>query len=314
MTGKLPNLIAAEDLKDYNAWSLPDVGTGAKVLAAQQLKRQQLAAQLRAEAELQLQREIQTEQAAAPQDGEIIEDVIDDGRAYSPLTAEQLQEMSEAAEKEGFDQGYGEGVVQGIAEGKKQGYEDGLAQAQAEARETLSTQVSQLLQIAEALVDPIGEQQAQLQALMLSYVTTLTEQVIERELRADPVHIQSVIERAFAALPVGAEKIKVVLNPADLALVEQYAAEQDPSWLFVGDPQLQAGGCRVESAESLINYSVEARVQALFAQFLDQQLVVAGNVDAEEVLAKEVATEEVSEKERDTKEQFVADSGDKVSS
>lgn len=271
ITNKLPNLIAAEDLHNCNTWRLPDVGDGTKVLPAQIMKRRQLEAEQRAQAELERQEQAVME--VAHETGEVIEDVNGDDLAYTPMTAEQLQEITEAAEKEGFDRGYGEGVAQGIAAGKKQGYEDGLAQAQAKARETLAQQVSQLLQVAEALVEPIGEQELQLQQLLLRYVTTLTEQVIGRELKQDANQLLSVIERALKALPVGAEKVKVVLNPEDLALIEAHAAEQEPCWLLASDPQLQPGGCRIQSAESLVDFSVETRVQALFAEFLSQQLV-----------------------------------------
>lgn len=289
MTVKLPNLIAAEDLESCNTWRLPDMGDGNKVLPAQILKRRQLEAQQRAEAELKRQQDEQ----AAEQSGEVIEEVSGDELAYTPMTAEQLQEITEAAEQEGFDRGYGEGVAQGLAAGKKQGYEDGLAQAQAHVQETLAQQVSQLLQVAEALVEPIGQQEQQLQQLLLRYVTTLTEQVIGRELKQDIQQLLSVIERAMQALPVGAENVKVALNPDDLALVTAHAGEQDPDWLFVSDPHLQPGGCRIETAESLVDFSVESRVKVLFAEFLNQQLVVADSTDTHDAgLDGAVSTEE----------------------
>lgn len=271
MSAKLPNLIASEDLQNCNTWSLPDVGKGANILSAETKKRQRL------ETERQAQKLSEntpdSERVETDCHGEVIEDVDDEQLSYSPLTADQLQEMADAAEKEGFDLGYGEGVVKGIAEGKKQGYEEGLAQAQAEIREQLTTQVSQLLQVAEALVEPIQSQEEQLQKLLLRYVTTLTEQVIERELQQDSSHILSVVQRAIQALPVGADNIKVVVNPDDLALVETYAEEQGEPWIFKGDGQLLPGGCRIESAESLVDFSVESRMKAMFSQFMDKQLV-----------------------------------------
>lgn len=275
MTSNLPNLIAAEDLRNCNTWSLPDVGDGTKVLHAQIMKRRQMEEEQRAQAELERQQEEQADRAEADQTGELIEEISADELVYTPMTAEQLQEITEAAEKEGFDRGYGEGVAQGIAAGKKQGYADGLAQAQTEARETLNQQVSHFLSLAAALVEPIARQEQQLQQLLLQYVTTLTEQVIGRELKGDSDQLLSAIRRALQALPVGAGKIKVIVNPQDLALIEAHAAGQEPAWLLAGDPQLQAGGCRIESEESLVDFSVESRVKALFSEFLSQQLTVA---------------------------------------
>lgn len=277
MTSNLPPVIAAEDLQECRSWHLPDVSDGTRVLPAQIMKRRKLE-ELRAQAELQRQQEEQAARAAEPEaeaSGELIEDVNAEELTFAPMTAEQLQEITEAAEKEGFDRGYGEGIAQGIAAGKKQGYADGLAQAQAEAQETLTQQVSHLMQLASALMEPIARQEQQLQQLLLQYVTTLTEQVIGRELQTDREQLLSAIRRALQALPVGAGKIKVIVNPQDLALIEAHAAEQEPAWLLAADPQLQPGGCRVETEESLVDFSVEARVKALLAEFLSQQLSIA---------------------------------------
>ncbi|WP_439134318.1 flagellar assembly protein FliH [Pseudomaricurvus sp.] len=307
MIAKLPNLIASEDLQNCNSWNLPEVGRGANILSAETKKRQKLEAERKAQHERERQSQSASQANGTSQaHGELIEDVGDEALSYAPLTADQLQDMADAAEKEGFDLGYGEGVVKGIAEGKKQGYEDGLAQAQEEIREKLTTQVSQLLQVAEALVEPIQQQEDQLQQLLLSYVTTLTEQVIERELVQDSSHILSVVQRAVQALPVGAESIKVILNPDDLALVETYAQDHEKPWLFRGDGDMQPGGCRIESAESLIDFSVESRMKAMFSQFLDKQLVSS---DTEEAVPSEpeVFEPEVHQSVMDTPETFGAE-------
>ncbi|NIB43215.1 flagellar assembly protein FliH [Pseudomaricurvus alkylphenolicus] len=249
MSGNNPNRIASEDLQDCNPWLLPDVS--GKVIPS-------------------------AEKEAADRErhqGEVIEDVSGEEVSYAPMTADELQALTDAAEKEGFDKGHAEGLAQGQAEGHKQGYEQGLQQAQQESAKVLDDQVGRLLQIAEALMAPIGDQEQQLEHLLLSYVTRLTRQLVERELQMDSAHILSVVQRAVAALPSGSKHLKVILNPDDLALVEAYAEETQKDWGFRGDAQLSPGGCRIETDNSLVDFSVESRIDAMLEQFLDRQLI-----------------------------------------
>ena len=254
MSKKLPNIIAAEHLENVAAWQLPSMDGSENVIPSAEKERRDRAGRA----------------------DEVIEDVEDEeSLMLSPITAEELQEITEAAEREGFDEGKKLGLEQGQKEGHDTGYQAGLEQAKTESTEVLERQVSQLLQIAEALISPIDDQQTQLQQTMLQYVTILTEQVIERELIQDSSHILSCVKQSIASLPVGAMNIKIILNPDDLALVESYSEEYDKGWRFQGDQQLLPGGCRIETQESLVDFSVESKMKAMFSQFLQGQLTDA---------------------------------------
>lgn len=252
MSYKSQNLIASEDLDEVLTWQLPNMDGSGKVLSSAEKEARDVAARA----------------------NEVIEDVEDVGdMAMSPITAEQLQAITEAAEKEGFEKGEKEGFEQGQKSGHEAGYREGTEKAEREASALLEKQTSQLLQVAEALVNPIAEQQENIQNILLQYVTGLTRQVVERELIQDSAHILSVVKQAMMALPVGAEKITVFLNPDDLALVEAYSEENDKGWRFRGDSELLPGGCRIETRESLVDFSVESKLEAMFSQFLDRQLM-----------------------------------------
>ena len=76
---------------------------------------------------------------------------------------------------------------------------------------------------------------------------------------------------------MGAKNIRITLNPDDLAAVETYAEEQQLDWKFMGDSKLQPGGCRIETPESRVDYSVSTRLQTVLEQFVTKQL--AGSED-----------------------------------
>jgi flagellar assembly protein FliH len=122
------------------------------------------------------------------------------------------------------------------------------------------------------LLDPLHAQDNDIENMLMDAICTLAQSVVERELLTDSSHILELVKSAVEALPVGSKNIRITLNPDDLAVVEAYAEEQQLGWTFIGDTQLQPGGCRVETPESRVDFSVSTRLKAVLEQFLTGQL------------------------------------------
>src|SRR5690606_3525816 len=144
-----------------------------------------------------------------------------------------------------FAQGHKEGFDKGMAEGYEAGQQQGLM----EMRQHLVTEQQRFQKLAQALLDPIGEQDSDLEKLLLNVVCTLTESVVQRELLTDWNQILSLVKAAVAASPVRSKNLRIILNPDDLAAVETCAQELQLHWQFIGDAQLTPGGCRLEASE-----------------------------------------------------------------
>lgn len=251
MEKKLPNRIPAEEVGEYQTWRIPLINDNGNVLPSAEKEERE-----REQEELQRQ-------------GESIEDVeLPDAEPKQGMTAQEMQEIIEAAEKDGFAQGHKEGFDKGMAEGYEAGQQQGLM----EMRQHLVTEQQRFQKLAQALLDPIGEQDSDLEKLLLNVVCTLTESVVQRELLTDSSHILSLVKAAVDALPVGSNNLRIILNPDDLAAVETYAQEQQLDWQFIGDAQLTPGGCRIETSESRVDFSVEKRLQTVLSQFINKQL------------------------------------------
>lgn len=251
MEKKLPNRIAAEDVDEYRTWRVPLINDNGSVLPSAEKEARERKAQ-------EMKRQ-----------GESIEDV--DMPAAKPkqgMTAQEMQEIIEAAEKDGFAQGHKEGFDKGMAEGYEAGQQKGLM----EMRQQLVAEQQRFQKLAQALLDPVAEQDNDLEKLLLDVICTLTESVVQRELMTDSSHIISLVKTAVDALPVGSKNLRVCLNPDDLAAVETYAEEQQLHWQFIGDQQLAPGGCRIETSESRVDFSVEKRLKTLLTQFVNKQL------------------------------------------
>ena len=260
MEKKLPNRIAAEDVDEYRTWRVPLINDNGSVLPSAEKEARERKAQ-------EMKRQ-----------GESIEDV--DMPAAKPkqgMTAQEMQEIIEAAEKDGFAQGHKEGFDKGMAEGYEAGQQKGLM----EMRQQLVAEQQRFQKLAQALLDPVAGQDNDLEKLLLDVICTLTESVVQRELMTDSSHIVSLVKTAVDALPVGSKNLRVCLNPDDLAAVETYAEEQQLNWQFIGDQQLAPGGCRIETSESRVDFSVEKRLKTLLTQFVNKQLT-DGNGETED--------------------------------
>lgn len=255
-----PNRIAAEDVAEYRAWRLPVINDNGTVMPS-------------AEKEA---RERKTK--ALQREGESIEDVnIAPTSPKKGMTAQEMQEIIEAAEKDGFAQGHKDGFDKGMAEGYEAGQQKGLM----EMRQQMVAEQQRFQKLAQALLQPLAEQDDDIERLLVKAICTLTESVVQRELMMDSSQIVTLVKAAVNALPVGSKNLRVCLNPDDLAAVETYAEEQQLDWQFVGDNQLAPGGCRIETIESRVDFSVEKRLQNLLKQFVNKQL--ASNNDDDEI-------------------------------
>lgn len=251
MTEKtLPARIPAELLGDVKSWMVPVVDDSGKVLSSAEKE----ARERREKLLRQGKEKIETVEIAAP--------------AKTGMTAQEMQEIFDAAEKDGFAQGH----ASGFEKGKTEGYEAGRQQGLKEMRAQLTAEQLRFQGIANALLDPLHAQDSDIENMLMDAICTLAQSVVQRELLTDSSHILELVKSAVDALPVGSKNIRIALNPDDLAVVEAYAEEQQLGWTFIGSTQLQPGGCRVETPESRVDFSVSTRLKAVLEQFLTGQL------------------------------------------
>ncbi|VUD56415.1 Flagellar assembly protein FliH [Thalassocella blandensis] len=183
-----------------------------------------------------------------------------------PLTVDEIMKMAEEAKKEGYEQGYNEGLNKGLQDGQAKGLQDGKHQAYTENKQQLEDEIARLNQIGDALFQPMQEQDAQLEEIIVDMAMQFASELINSEIKQTPQHLFNVINQALAALPVGAKNIAVYLNEQDAILVQGNIPKQQRSWIIKVDNTIKTGGCRVETLETLIDYTVEKRLQDFLAQ------------------------------------------------
>jgi hypothetical protein len=147
--------------------------------------------------------------------------------------------------------------------------------------------------VVDKFTNPLAEQQKQLERIIVDYVSALTKQVVARELQMDSSSIMSAVHKSLEALPIGSSVVTLTVNPDDLALVELYSEKKHKNWKFISDESMLAGGCLLETPESLVDYSVETRMAALLEQFSNGQLFDEDKVvpEVEEIIEVEESIE-----------------------
>lgn len=228
--------IPFEELTEVDSWSLPSIDDDANIVPS-------------AEREDQLKGRHRRES---------IEEVS--GRVkVKPLTAEELKQITDEAEKEGFQQGYETGLNKGLKDGMERGEKQGESKAYEEKKAALEEETTRLCTIADALFAPMQEQDEAIENTLVDVIIQLTRHLIAEELTSDPQKCQVVVHQAVAALPVGAKNICVYLHPEDVRALQSLSNTQH-EWRLVEDETLDRGSCRVETAESLVNFSLEKRI------------------------------------------------------
>ena len=248
---ELPSeLIRAKDISGFDRWSLPSFDEGEADEALGEVADEPAALAAAAEAA----QHAESEEVA-------LEDV-------KPLTLDELEAIRQDAYNEGF------------ATGEKDGFHAGQLKAKQEADVALSAKLAALERLMTQLFEPIAEQDQQMEAALVDLVSHMTRQVIRRELSSDSSQIRQVLREALKVLPMGAENIRIHLNPQDFEMIKALRERHEESWRILEDDSLMAGGCRVETEHSRIDASVETRLGQVLKQLFEQQREQAAHVPA----------------------------------
>lgn len=176
-----------------------------------------------------------------------------------PLTLEELESIRQDAWNEGF------------ATGEKEGFHSTQLKVRQEAEVALAAKLASLEQLMSNLLEPIAEQDAQIEKQIIGLVEHIARQVIQRELQTDSQRIGNVLRDALKLLPMGANNIRIFVNPQDFLQVKALRERHEEDWRIVEDDTLQAGGCRIETEHSRIDATIETRIAQAIARMHDQQ-------------------------------------------
>ena len=232
-------LLRSGDVSAFSRWDLPSFDAEPHHIPLERA------------AEAAAKPEAEAEAAADPQELDV--------EAVKPFTVEELEQIREEAYNEGF------------ATGEKDGFHSGQLKAQQEAKTVLAKRTAELDALMAQLMAPLKQQDEQIKDMLLMLLEQMLRAVLQREMQVDRAQVVSVLRSALKALPVGAENIRIYLNPLDFESIKALRERHDESWRLLEDDQLMPGGCRIETEHSQVDATLETRLQQLIAQLYEQR-------------------------------------------
>ncbi len=245
------NRIPYESLVDadvVSSWSLPSVEKKSRMVF--NAKREQ-------------------EKSKKQQGSEIVEDYKGVVKP-KPLTADDLKKLTDEAKKEGFDQGYQEGLAKGTQEGSVKGEKAGHTKAYSETKQRLNDEIQRLNHISSNLLAPMDGQEQALENIIVDMAINFTKELLQVEVQQQPTALLNLVRNALMALPVGSKNITVYVNDDDTQLINTHLPQEQRDWALQIDNSVTTGGCRIETHESLIDYTCEHRLREFLKQIRDQ--------------------------------------------
>ncbi|WP_163934508.1 flagellar assembly protein FliH [Paraferrimonas sp. SM1919] len=177
---------------------------------------------------------------------------------------QRLTKGFEVGQQQGFDQGFLEGVQKGQQQGHREGFEQGKLEAEQKVKAEHTQQVMPLIQALNQLQQNFSEQQAdaqqELKQQLLKLVEKVSQQVIRGELSLHPEQIMNLIEETISQMPHNDGKYTIMLNPRDVALLQELAPEQIEHWLLKANPSIEAGGCIISTDNSEADATINQRL------------------------------------------------------
>jgi len=201
----------------------------------------------------------------------------------APLTAEDIEQIRQAAYEEGFNQGKEEGFATGFEQGQKAGHEEGVKtgheeginQGLAEGQTQVTALAEQWQQLVDQLHHPLKVVENNIEQQLIQLTVQLTEAITHHEVSVNHDILLSAINAGIKALPSQEAQTHILLHPDDIKVVEQHFSADDiqqQGWRLLPAPHLTPGSCQIENSTSNIDLSMKTRIREVLESFLQEAL------------------------------------------
>ncbi|KMY85950.1 Flagellar assembly protein FliH [Candidatus Paraburkholderia calva] len=201
--------------------------------------------------------------------------------SFDPVTVDQsaadqaaLEAHLRHVEEEAHAQGLAKGHVAGQAFGYQAGFEQGHAKGIEEGRKLAMEEAARLAAIADAFQTALHAADAAIAETLASLAIDIAQQVVRQHLAHDPTALVAVAREVIAAEPELQGSPTLIVNPADLPIVDAYLQEElgAAGWLVRPDPLVERGGCKAHASTGEIDSSNSSRWERVAAALGRNQL------------------------------------------
>jgi flagellar assembly protein FliH len=141
----------------------------------------------------------------------------------------------------------------------QEGYEAGAQAARIEA--------AQLSAIAKAFSESIASMENEVAEKLLSLSISIARQILREALVVKPELILPVVKEAISSLAESKQHNVLRINSKDVEIVSKHLGDELSldGWKIISDDKIEAGGCKVESANGEVNATLATRWQRIIS-------------------------------------------------
>jgi flagellar assembly protein FliH len=185
-------------------------------------------------------------------------DAAEEPLAPKPPTAAEIEQIHQQAHEEGYQAGYAQGAQQARDEEHKA---RDAGQKANEAEQTALAEAQRLTEMMGVLDSELQRVDEQVAQSLLDLALEIAQQVLRQSLEVQPELLLGVVRQAIAELPPFSQHAHLILHPADAELVRAKMSDQidHGGWKIMEDAEMERGGCRVQTAHSRIDATLDTR-------------------------------------------------------
>ncbi|MGE5523040.1 MAG: flagellar assembly protein FliH [Rhodospirillaceae bacterium] len=149
----------------------------------------------------------------------------------------------------------------------QQARDEGHAAGYQEGRKLAEAQAQRLAALFDAARSGIAQLDQAIADRLLALALDIARRVVSEALSAKPELMLSVVQDAVRCLPEFEQPVRILMHPADAALVQSHLAAEASagSWLIVPDAAMERGGCRLKTATAEVDATLSGRWQRVLA-------------------------------------------------
>lgn len=149
------------------------------------------------------------------------------------------------------------------------GYKAGMNAGQ----EKINKQLELLNTFISMLSSPFHEMNNQIAEELAALAGKIARTLVKRELKTEPETILAIVRDSIRALGEDTKSVSVFLHPDDAEILIEMNKRMSNKqlWNVIEDPLLSRGDCRIGKDDSLINESLQDRINMIIVQFLGDE-------------------------------------------
>ncbi len=177
--------------------------------------------------------------------------------------AQEIQRIRAAAHQQGLASGH----VAGQAIGYQAGFDQGHAQGLEKGRQEAQAEAARLAGLADTFKAALDGAQIEMAESLVALAIDIAQQVVRQHIARDPAALLAAARDVLAAEPALAGAPQLIVNPADLPVVEAYMKDELETlgWNVRTDPSIERGGCRAQAATGEIDATIGTRWERVAA-------------------------------------------------